>query len=188
MLNFLLLRLFFTPCFLLLEACLLLHLSLWAYHIELHNSLIRNCFLATKKLHLTSGQTVVKQWAMAFWFMDPIGCNQLVAHGSTGMLPLSRSNNITHGKSLCAWQLRGRNWEVKDYWKDTSRKGLHLFFPIYFFLKPIKLCGFCQMTCEITIPSYSCKKHYIPLLALIMIWWNLSKCKILKPLKRWTCA
>jgi len=71
--------------------------------------------------------------------MDPIGCNQLVAHGSTGMLPLFRSNNFTHGKSLCLWQLRGRNWEVKDYWKDTSRKGLHFFFPLKMFLKAHKI-------------------------------------------------
>lgn len=71
--------------------------------------------------------------------MHPIGCNQPVAHGIPGMLPLFRSNNFTHGKLLGLWQLKGRNREDKAHWKGTYRKGLNFFFPLKMLLKAHKI-------------------------------------------------
>lgn len=122
---------------------------------------------------------------MAFWFIDPIGGNQLVACGSPGMLPLLRSNEFTHGRSLRLWQLRGRNWEAKDDWKDISRNSLYFFSFSWqkSFCKAIKSGGFSQMACEITIPSCGCERNDLPLLALTWVWGDVSNVKSLSPWK-----
>lgn len=61
--------------------------------------------------------------------------------------------------------------------KTPPEKVSTFSFPWKCFWKPIKLLCFCQMTCEITIHSCGCKKNYVPLLALTLIWWNLFNVK-----------